>query len=62
MAIPMCDGNRLPYQRTQPIGHALQQLVANRMAQRVVHSLEAVEIDQMECNPWSASGQLQCGV
>ena len=41
------DGVGLAHQRAQPIGHQLQQLVAGRMAQRVVDVLEVVEVEQV---------------
>ena len=42
------DRVRLPHQGAQALRHHLQQLVAGGMAERVVHGLEVVEIEQVD--------------
>ena len=39
------DGVGVAHAMAQPLGHHLEQLVADRMAERVVDALEAVEIE-----------------
>ena len=41
------DGVGLAHQSAQPIGHHLQQLVADGMAERVVDVLEVVEVEDV---------------
>jgi hypothetical protein len=46
VAAEACNRDLWPENLAQPVGHAHQQHVAHRMAQRVVHFLEVVEVEQ----------------
>ena len=41
------NGISFPDQRTQPLGHHLEELVASGMAKRIVDGLKVIEIEQM---------------
>ncbi len=43
------DGVMFAQQATQPVGHGLQQQIAEGMAERIVHGFEIVEIDAKRC-------------
>jgi hypothetical protein len=46
VAADAADGVALAQHRAQPLAHALQQLVAGRVAERVVDELEVVEVHE----------------